>query len=291
MNSEPRSSAEKFSIGQQVTWHYQPPGGLGYEITAPAKVIRIGKAKVQIEVANSEGLLVKRWVPMNSLTAYDPSVAQPASRSATGIQGKAQTEHPQTGLAAPRHSSLIAREGAKPFLGNGGVRFAARLKLPQDTTRSERRRKGTDSEVPPKALSDEQLREEAAWRQVQETGKPVIFEGTLLLPPNLSLWDAIELLPDDVRDQSRAVAQSGAAKIAMRMINHLRVEIGEHAKQSGDLKKWNSFSDATQMAIAESVFRQQYGWPEKPLEELLEQYGERVAHKDQGETLPDKATK
>ena len=44
------------------------------------------------------------------------------------------------------------------------------------------------------------------------------------------------------------------------------------------------------MAIAESVFRQQYGWPEKPLEELLEQYGERVAHKDQGETPSNKVT-
>ncbi len=291
MNSEPKSNAAKLSIGQQVVWHYQPPGGLGYEITAPAKVIKIGEAKVQIEVANSEGLLVKRWVPMNSLAACDPSVAKDVPRSATGIQGKAQTEHPQTGLAASRHSSLITREGTQPFLGSSVLQFATRLELPKDTIRRKKKRNAAEPEAPPKALSDEQLREEAAWRQVQETGKPVIFEGILLLPPNLSLWDAIELLPNDIRDQTRAVAQSGAAEIAMTMINHLRVEIGEHVKQSGDLEKWNSFSHATQMAIAESVFRQQYGWPEEPLEELLEQYGERVAHKNKGEAPPDKATK
>jgi hypothetical protein len=58
MKTTPESSVAKFAIGQHVTWHYQPAGGLGYEITAQAKVIKIGKARIMIEVPISDGLLV-----------------------------------------------------------------------------------------------------------------------------------------------------------------------------------------------------------------------------------------
>lgn len=285
MKTTPESSVAKFVIGQHVTWHYQPAGGLGYEITAQAKVIKIGKARIEIEVPNSDGLLVQRWVSTSSLAPDEVTAAQPAPPGPVGLQGKAQTLQPRAELTAPRYPSM--RENAAPFLEHGKLRFATRFELPQAATHHKKKRQEPDPNVPPRTLSDDQLREEAAWRQVQETGKPLIFEGTLLLPPNMSLWDAIELLPDDIRDQTSEIAQNGMARIVVRMINHIRGEIEERAKQSGDLDKWNSFSDAAQMAIAESVFRRQFGWTDKPLEELLEQYGERIAHTEQRDPPSD----
>jgi hypothetical protein len=286
VKTTPESSVVKFSIGQHVTWHYQPAGGLGYEITAQAKVIKIGKARIQIEVPNSDGLLVQRWVPTGSLAPHEVTAAQPAPHGPVRPQGKAPTDQPRAELNAPRYPSSSTWENTKSFLEHGKLRFATRLELPQDETRRKKKRKESDPEVPVRILSNEQLREEAAWHQVQETGKPLIFEGTLLLPPNMSLWDAIELLPDDIRDQTREIAQNGMARVVMDVIERTRAEIEERAQQSGDLEKWNSFSHAAQMAIAESVFRHQFGWTEKPVEELLEQYGGRIVRMEQRDAPP-----
>lgn len=54
-------------------------------------------------------------------------------------------------------------------------------------------------------LTEDELREQAAWKQVEETGEPVQFEDTLLIPEGMSFWEAVEFLPDGIGKQTRSV--------------------------------------------------------------------------------------
>jgi hypothetical protein len=263
-----------FSVGQRVVWQYKPAGGLGYEISVQAQITKIGKTRIQIEAPKQSGELVRRWVSPDSIKPLEEQV--PGS----GLKSEARAEEPQAKKlpAEPGTSAQhgpIKVEGTKTLASKDqGMRFATRLTLPQGTRARAKRKKVPSSEEKPYPRSEDQLREDAAWQQVKETGKPMMFEGTLLIPEGMNPWKAIELLPDEIRDKTRTSAQEGIARVVSKLINQTRAELRQVAEKRGELDKWNSFSYVVQMAIAESVVRERLEWPEKPLEELIEQYRE-----------------
>ena len=57
-----------FTIGQQVTWIYIPPGGYGYTLPVNGVVTKIGKARIQIQVTKRDGSPALRWVKPDNLT-------------------------------------------------------------------------------------------------------------------------------------------------------------------------------------------------------------------------------
>jgi hypothetical protein len=56
-----------FTIGQAVTWLYEPRGGYGYTIPVDGLVTKIGPKRVQIEIRKASGELVRRWVTPDRL--------------------------------------------------------------------------------------------------------------------------------------------------------------------------------------------------------------------------------
>jgi hypothetical protein len=95
------------------------------------------------------------------------------------------------------------------------------------------------------------------------------------------MWDAIEFLPDDIRDQTRTAAQKTMAEIVFDMITSTRARLRDEAEKRGELEKWDSFPYAAQMAVAESIVEKQLGWPETPIEELIRQHGGKLARDEQ----------
>lgn len=149
------------------------------------------------------------------------------------------------------------------------VGFTTRLKLPE----SKRRRKRVDS-VPdtPRLKSEEELREEAAWKQVEETGKPVVFDQHLLIPEGMSVWQAIEFLPDGVREPTKAALGAKVSEAWQLIFNSTEQRIRKNAEEKGQLERYNSLPPYARNALTESVVREQWKLPQVPLEELLQQW-------------------
>ena len=115
--------------------------------------------------------------------------------------------------------------------------------------------------------------EQVAWQQVNETGSPVLFDGKWLMPEGMNPWAAIELLPDGVREQTRAAMQRRVGQILIRIIEHTRNRIREQLTEQDDRAHYDALPRAAQMALAESIVRRQLGFPEIPLYDLMKQYG------------------
>src|SRR5262245_7281152 len=123
--------------------------------------------------------------------------------------------------------------------------------------------------APTEALVGEQV----AWQQVNETGSPVLFDGKWLMPEGMNPWAAIELLPDGVREQTRAAMQRRVGQILIRIIEHTRNRLREQLTEQDDRAHYDALPRAAQMALAESIVRRQLGFPEIPLYDLMKQYG------------------
>lgn len=167
------------------------------------------------------------------------------------------------------------------------VGFTTRLKLPE----SKRRRKRADS-VPdtPRQKSEEELREEAAWNQVEETGKPVVFDQHLLIPEGMSVWQAIEFLPDAVREQTKAALGAKVSEAWQMIFNSTEERIRKNAEEKGELERYNSFPPHIKHALTESVVREQWGFPEIPLEELIHKW-ENPPQEEESKPPPHKKKK
>lgn len=152
------------------------------------------------------------------------------------------------------------------------ITFATRLVLPEQPTRRSRRRH-TDESTEKPVLSEARLREEAAWKQVEETGKPVLLDDTLLMPSDMSLLDAVEYLPEDVREQTRSAARRKITEVYMIMVKSMRAQIIEKAKENPEGESYNTMPYAAQLAIADWLVRRDLKWPDVPIEKVLEEYG------------------
>jgi hypothetical protein len=120
------------------------------------------------------------------------------------------------------------------------------------------------------------LREQAAWAQVEETGKPVLFEDEILIPDGMNPWEAIELLPDGIREQTRSALQKHVGKAFIGLVKKRRADILEKIAEDSKWEQYRTFPYAAQMAIADSLVRQWLGLPEVPVKELIEAYGGKV---------------
>lgn len=148
-----------------------------------------------------------------------------------------------------------------------GIRIAI---PPSEEPRPKTGRRKSASPEKPCVLSEDQLREEAAWKQVWETGKPVEFEGKWLIPDGMSAWEAIEFLPDDIKEQARSGLQKHMREVVDYFIQQALDEIRDLAIKRSETEPHEALPLGARLAIAESVVRQRLGLPEIPLEELLD---------------------
>jgi hypothetical protein len=157
------------------------------------------------------------------------------------------------------------------------ARFETCIALDEEPKRKSRRRKPAETSAPPRVLSEEEQRKQAAWREVEQTGKPVVYDDTLLIPEGMSPWDAIEFLPDGVREATHKTMQQTAAEAYFILVKGMRETILEEADKRPEWNQYKTYSYAVQMAIADSIYRDQNNMPEVPIKELLKRYGARIA--------------
>lgn len=166
------------------------------------------------------------------------------------------------------------------------LRFATRLKLPEST----RKRKRKEPEpVPPRLKSEKELREDEAWKQVEETGKPVVLDQTLLLPDGMSISQAIQFLPDDVRAETEAGWNAKLRELWGMIFKSTEQQIRKDVEEKGELERYSSLPPYARNALTESVVREQWKLPQVPLEELLQQW--EKPPKAEGPELPAKKKK
>lgn len=149
------------------------------------------------------------------------------------------------------------------------LKFAARLKLPESTRG--RKRKDREPE-PPRPKSEEELHEEAAWKQVEETGKPVVLDQTLLLPEGMSVAEAIQSLPGGLREQTEAAWDAKLSEMWSFIFKSTEEQIRKDMEEKGELERYNSMPSYAKHALTESVTRKQWNLPEVPLESLIEKW-------------------
>lgn len=164
-------------------------------------------------------------------------------------------------------------ESEETELRNGPKRIthvAARLKLPE-TPRRKPRRQSPSAEAPARAKSEEELRAAAAWKQVEETGKPVVLEDTLLLPDGMNVTQAIQYLEANLREETAGAWGRQFSAVWGYIIKSTAEQIRQKAEEDGKLEYYNSLPPYARTALLESLIRQQWGYPEIPFEQLLEQ--------------------
>jgi hypothetical protein len=164
--------------------------------------------------------------------------------------------------------------------GSPVLKFETRLVLDDKPTKKTRQRKPDgepETDQIPRPLSAEEQRKQAAWQEVEQSGKPAVFEDTLLIPTGMNPWQALEHLPAGVKEATEAAMQHTAAKAYVIMVEGMRETILKQAEQKPEWAEYKTYSHAVQMAIADSVYRANNDLPEIPMRELLKQYGAKIA--------------
>jgi hypothetical protein len=193
----------------------------------------------------------------------------PHSTPATSRSGADQSDQPATGTPARRGRS--ARPTAPPEPPPRPITLVTRLVISEDKP-TKRRRKETPP-PPPRKLSEEEQRVAAGWEQVKETGKPVLVDDKLLIPGEMSPWDAIEHLPDGLREQTRTAMQQKVAGVITHLIERMRERLRTELGDEDQRAEFRTQPYAVQMAMAETMVRHQMGWAEVPMKDLLRRYG------------------
>lgn len=151
------------------------------------------------------------------------------------------------------------------------VRWSTRLKLPDSAFRKSRRRKETEAQAT-RVLTEEELRQEAAWKQVEETGRPVLLDGTLLVPEGMSIWKALEFFPDPIREPATRRLERVVANAYRVLLKGAEGQVREKAMEDGKLEQYDELPGYAKSALAESIVRQQLNMPEVPLEDILDRW-------------------
>lgn len=158
-----------------------------------------------------------------------------------------------------------------PITAQRITHFTTRMKLP-DSPRRKSKRKSAAEELPPRPKSEQELREEAAWKQVEETGKPVVLDGNLLLPDGMKLKEAFQFLPEPLREETADAWDRKLSEVWEYISRSTEEQIRQKAQEEGKLEYYNSLPVYARTALLESVIRQQWGYPEVPFEQLLEKW-------------------
>jgi hypothetical protein len=199
-----------------------------------------------------------------------PRVSPPTPQIAAAyLPTTAEPDSSARGTTARRRRSAQPDAPSEPLRP---ITLISRIPLPESAT-SKRRRKKEVPPPPPRELSEEEQREAAGWEQVKETGKPMLVDDKLLIPGEMSPWDAIEHLPDKLREQTRKAMQDNVGGAVMGLIKHMRERLLTELGDEDQRVQYRTHSYAVQMAMAETLVRHQLGWEEVPMKDLLRQYG------------------
>lgn len=87
--------------------------------------------------------------------------------------------------------------------------------------------------------------------------------------------------PDGLREQTREALQHRISEAYFGTARHMRERLLERTGDEGARERYHSFSDPAQMAIAETIVRQQLELPEIPMRELLDRYGARIQNENE----------
>lgn len=174
----------------------------------------------------------------------------------------------------PKQQSLQREEFNSSEMGESAppppiVGFTTRLNLPESKRKRKRALAEPDS---PRPKSEEDLREEAAWKQVEETGKPMVLDQELLLPEGMSVAQAIQFLPDGLREQTDAAWNAKLSQIWNFMFESTAQQIRKDVEGNGEWERYNSLPSYAQHAQTESIMREQWNMPKVPFEELVQQW-------------------
>jgi len=185
-----------------------------------------------------------------------------------------------TGGKVPESSQKKEETSKEPQLMIGNqqlpTQFVSRIVLPAQSKAKSRRRKTEPLEETTQMVSEAMLRERAAWKQVEETGKPLQFEDKLFIPDGMSIWKAIEFLPDGIREQVRSAMQQKVADVHFRLVQQQRTEILKKGEDDSKWAEYRTFPYVAQLAVADWLVRQKLGFPEMSIRELIEVYGGKV---------------
>lgn len=173
---------------------------------------------------------------------------------------------------ASSNEDRISKAPNAPTTNRSITRFAARFNLPDVDERKPRRRRAMPGPETPRVKSEKELREDAAWKRVEETGKPVVLDDCLLLPNGMSVSEAIQFLPDDVRERTEEAWDAKLSQVYQILIDGAEEQIRKKVEEDGKLAWYNALPWAARASFIESVVRRQMGWPEVSFEELLERY-------------------
>lgn len=213
-------------------------------------------------------------VPPASLQNVAPP-APPVSPAAPHI---AAANRPSSAIpdSSARGTIVRRRRSAQPDAPSEPlrpIRLVTRLVLSEAATSKRRRKKEESPPPPPRELSEEEQREAEGWKQVKETGKPVLVDDKLLIPGEMSPWDAVEHLPDGLREHTRKAMQEKVAEVVTVLIKRMRERLLTELGDEDQRAEYRTHPYAVQMAMAETLVRHQLKWPEVPMKDLLRQYG------------------
>lgn len=171
--------------------------------------------------------------------------------------------------------------GAASHSDSQGIRFAFRVRLSDLDEGTQRRRRSAPVQETARVKTEKELREDAAWQQVKQTGKPILFEDCLLLPESMSISEAITYLPDDIREQTGEAWDEKLVQLYGIFLDGAETQLREKMAESGKLDWYDSLPWSVKAALKASIVRQQLGYPEVPLQDLIREY-ERPEDKSTG---------
>jgi hypothetical protein len=101
----------------------------------------------------------------------------------------------------------------------------------------------------------------------------VLVDDKLLIPGEMNPWDAIEHLPDGLREYTRKAMQQKVAEVATHLIERMRERLLAELGDEDQRAQYRTHPYPVQMAMAETLVRHQMGWHEVPMKDLLRRYG------------------
>lgn len=198
------------------------------------------------------------------------------------LQRAPQPLRPEGARDSIRHRSTPTPQSSAPSPDPPPrpITLVTRIALPETpTTKRRRRKQGDEPASQPRELTEAELQEQEGWKQVAASGKPVLVADKLLIPGEMSPWDAIEYLPDGLREQTRAAMQHKLAGAVQGLIESMRERLSTELGDEAQRENYRKAPYPLQMAMAETLVRPQLGWKELPMKDLVRQYGAVIEEK------------
>jgi hypothetical protein len=124
------------------------------------------------------------------------------------------------------------------------------LEILEDERQKARRRRSSPEPEMPRVKSEAELREEAAWTRVEQTGKPLVLDGCLLLPKGMSIWQALDFLPDGTRERTEATLDAQMSHAWQVIFNRTEKDVVTNGASSLEEKRMRVSVRSMERSIA-----------------------------------------